>query len=151
MLKRFQIFLGPRRFRAFLVLLASTGLASLALNAIANWSDAVTALQTLLLLVFLAGATYLIMSRLPSEERKRWLAVILPSVLAIVIGSLIAPQLAGMFVGGGHRLDRSRDIHFQKYRRASQLQDCRQGNAQRRLRIRYRGDYHADQARAQAR
>lgn len=101
MLKRFQIFLGPRRFRAFLVLLAITGLASLALNAIANWSDAATALQTLLLLVFLAGATYLIMSRLPSEERKRWLAVILPSVLVIVIGSLIAPQLAGMFVGAG--------------------------------------------------
>ncbi len=101
MLKRLQIFLGPRQFRSFVVLLAITGLASLALNAIANWSDVATALQTLLLLVFLAGATYLIMSRLTAEERKRWLAVILPSILVMTIGSLVVPQLAGIFAGAG--------------------------------------------------
>lgn len=99
--KRMQIFLGPRNFRAFIALLAVTGLASVALNVVADASDAATALQTLLLLTFLVGAAYLVMSRLPTEERKRWLAVILPSILVMGIGSLVLPQASGLFVGAG--------------------------------------------------
>ena len=101
MLKRMKIFLGPRNFRAFVALFAITGLASLALNAVADVSDSVANLQTLLLLIFVIGAAYLVMSRLPAEERKRWLAVILPSVMVMGIGSLAMPQLAGLFVGAG--------------------------------------------------
>lgn len=101
MLKRMQIFLGPRNFRALVSLLAITGLASLALNVVAEASEIVPALQTLLLLVFIVGAAYLVMSRLPSEERKRWLAVILPSILVMGIGSLALPHAAGLFVGAG--------------------------------------------------
>lgn len=101
MIKRLRIFLGPRRFRALFALLAATGFASLALNALGRGSELATALQSLLLVVFLLGASYLILSRLPAEERLRWLAIIVPSVLAIVIGSLMLPHLTGLFVGAG--------------------------------------------------
>ncbi|MYD08434.1 MAG: tetratricopeptide repeat protein [Chloroflexi bacterium] len=101
MLKRMQIFLGPRNFRAFVALLAITGLASLALNVLADSSSRIPALQTLLLLVFIVGAAGLVLARLPSEERKRWLAVILPSLLVMAVGSLAAPHVAGVFLGAG--------------------------------------------------
>ena len=101
MLKRFEIFLGPHRFRAFIALLALTGFGSLMLNAVSGSSEIVTALQTLLLLVFVAGAMYLIMSRLPGEEQKRWLAVILPSILVMLIGSVAMPAFTGAFFGAG--------------------------------------------------
>ena len=101
MLKRLQIFLGPRNFRLLLGLLAVTGLASLALTVVGGDQEWATALQTLLLLVFLFGAAGLILSRLPGEERKRWLGVALPALLAMLIGALVAPQLSGLFVGAG--------------------------------------------------
>ena len=59
MVKRFQIFLGPRRFKIFIALLATTGLASLALNALVEQVAWITALQTALLVVFLLGAAVL--------------------------------------------------------------------------------------------
>ncbi|MCY3977661.1 MAG: hypothetical protein OXG23_06145 [Chloroflexi bacterium] len=101
MIKRLQIFFGPRRFRAFVALLATTGFASLALYALGQGSQTATALQTLLMLSFLLGASVLILGRLPAEERLRWLAIIVPSVLGIVIGSLLFPHLTGLFVGAG--------------------------------------------------
>ncbi len=101
MIKRFRIFLGPRRFRAFIALLVITGLASLALNVIGTRSPLVTAAQTGLLIIFLLGASLMVLGRLPVEERLRWLAIIVPSVLGIVIGSLALPQLSGIFLGAG--------------------------------------------------
>lgn len=101
MIKRLQIFFGPRRFRAFVALLATTGFANLALYALGQGSQTATALQTLLMLVFLLGASVLILGRLPAEERLRWLAIIAPSVLGIVIGSVVLPHLTGLFVGAG--------------------------------------------------
>ena len=101
MIKRLQIFFGPCRFRAFVALLATTGFASLALYALGQGSQTATALQTLLMLSFLLGASVLILGRLPAEERLRWLAIIVPSVLGIVIGSLLLPHLTGLFVGAG--------------------------------------------------
>ena len=101
MIKRLQIFFGPRRFRAFVALLATTGFASLALYTLGQGSQTATALQTLLLLIFLLGASVLILGRLPAEERLRWLAIIAPSVLGIVIGSIVLPHLTGLFVGAG--------------------------------------------------
>ena len=101
MIKRFRIFLGPRRFRAFIALLVITGLASLALNVFGTRSPLVTAAQTGLLIIFLLGASLMVLGRLPVEERLRWLAIIVPSVLGIVIGSLALPQLSGIFLGAG--------------------------------------------------
>lgn len=101
MIQRIQIFLGPQRFRALIALLSVTGLLSLVLSAVSGYDRLITALQTLLLLVFIVGSTYLILGRLPEEERKRWLALITPSILAIIIGGLVAPQWTGLFIGAG--------------------------------------------------
>lgn len=101
MIKRFQIFLGPRRFKIFIALLATTGLASLALNVLVEQAAWITTLQTALLVAFLLGAAVLVLGRLPSEERRRWLAVIAPAVLAIILGSLAFPQWTGLFLGAG--------------------------------------------------
>ena len=144
MLKRFEIFLGPRRFRAFVALLAITGLFSLALNAVPDKTGAVTALQTLLLLVFVAGAMYLVLSRLPGEERKRWLAVILPSTLVMVVGSLAVPALAGAFIGAGLGWIIAGIFIFRNIRGPQELQGGGQGHAQRQLHGCDRGDINAD-------
>ena len=101
MITRLQIFFGPRRFRVFVALLATTGLASLVLSALGSGSALATALQSVLLLVFALGASVLILGRLPAEERLRWLAIIVPSVLGIIIGSILLPHLTGLFVGAG--------------------------------------------------
>ncbi len=101
MIKRLQIFLGPRRFRALLALLGATGLASLALSVLGEASPLATAAQSLLLVAFLLGSLILFLGRLPREERLRWLAIILPSALAIVIGSVALPHLTGLFLGAG--------------------------------------------------
>ncbi|MCY4021614.1 MAG: tetratricopeptide repeat protein [Chloroflexi bacterium] len=101
MVRRFRIFLGPARFKALFVLLGVTGIASLLLNIVADRLYWATTAQTLLLIVFLAGASYLILGRLPREERLRWLAVIVPATLAIVIASAVLPHLTGLFVGAG--------------------------------------------------
>ena len=101
MLKRLRIFLGPARFKALFLLLGITGIASLLLTIVADRLDWATAAQSLLLAVFLAGAAYLFLSRLTREERIRWLAVILPAVLAIVIAAAILPHLTGLFLGAG--------------------------------------------------
>ena len=101
MIKRFRIFLGPRRFKLLMAWLAATGLASLMLNALVGQAAWAVALQTALLIAFLLGAAVLILGRLPGEERKRWLAVIIPAALAIILGSLAQPQLTGLFLGAG--------------------------------------------------
>ena len=101
MFKRFQIFLGPRNFKLFIALFAITGLGSLVLNAIIDQYDWVSPVQTLIVLAFVIGAGYLILSRLPVEERKRWLGIITPAVIAILMGSTFFPEITGLFVGAG--------------------------------------------------
>ncbi|MCY4539911.1 MAG: tetratricopeptide repeat protein [Chloroflexi bacterium] len=101
MVRRFRIFLGPARFKAFFLLLGVTGIASLLLNIVADRFPWATAAQSLLLAVFLAGASYLILGRLTRAERLRWLAVIVPAALAMAIASTILPHLTGLFVGAG--------------------------------------------------
>ena len=101
MFKRFQIFLGPRNFKIFVALFAVTGLGSLILNAIVDQYTWVSPAQTLMVLAFVFAAGYLILSRLPVEERKRWLGVITPAVIAILMGSTFFPEITGLFVGAG--------------------------------------------------
>ena len=57
--------------------------------------------QTLLFVAFVLGAAYLVLGRLPLDERKRWLAIIAPSIIGIIVGSLVAPHLTGLFLGAG--------------------------------------------------
>ena len=100
-LRRFQLFLGPSRFRVFIALLGITGLLSLILNVAADENEVIPLIQLFLVLVFVVGATYLIGSRLSSDERKRWLAIIMPSVITIVLGGILRPDILGLFVGLG--------------------------------------------------
>ena len=101
MIRKLQIFFGPSRFRVFVALLAITGLTSLALNALGEESEQVLVAQTLLFVAFVLGAAYLILGRLPLDERKRWLAIIAPSIIGIIVGSLVAPHLSGLILGAG--------------------------------------------------
>jgi tetratricopeptide (TPR) repeat protein len=97
--RRIQLFLGPARLRALFLLLAGTGIISLLLNAIeADW---VRPVQTLLVVAFLIGAAVIIGGRLDTDERKRWLAILGPALLSIVLGVFFAPELRAPLVGAG--------------------------------------------------
>ncbi len=95
-----QIFLGPERSRALVLLLGITGLISLMLNAIVNDYDWVRPVQTLLALMFVAGAAVIIGSRMTPGERGRWTAILLPAVIALFIALVIAPQFSAVLIGG---------------------------------------------------
>ncbi|MFN8375996.1 MAG: tetratricopeptide repeat protein [Anaerolineae bacterium] len=97
MIKRFQNFLGPERSRALFLLLASTGLMSLILNAVsAEW---VRPVQTLLALAFVVGAAVIIIGRLPGEERGRWYAISAPAIGLVLIGLLLVPEYLLLTLG----------------------------------------------------
>ncbi len=91
MLKQFQLFLGPARIRALILLFGLTGLFSLILNAIeGEW---VTTAQTVLLILFVLGSAIIIAGRMHAEERLRWLAILAPVMGAIILGVFIIPDL----------------------------------------------------------
>ncbi len=97
--RRIQLFLGPARLRALFLLLAGTGIVSLVLNAVeADW---VRPVQTLLVIVFLIGAAIIIGGRLNADERKRWLAILGPALLSILLGLFFAPELRAPLIGAG--------------------------------------------------
>jgi predicted Zn-dependent protease len=100
MIKHLQLFLGPARVRALFILLAITGLASLVLNAIVNQYDWVRPAQSLLFLVFVIGAIIIIGGRMRPEERGRWIAIILPALIAMVMGLFFVPQYSAVLLGG---------------------------------------------------
>lgn len=94
MIDRFRLFLGPARVRAFLLLLGITGLFSLALSAAAPQPDWVPSAQTLLALIFFAGAAVIIGGRMTREERARWFSILGPAVGALVLALTVLPNLA---------------------------------------------------------
>lgn len=97
MLRDFQIFLGPARLRLLLLLLGLTGLLSLMLNAVdAPW---VTGVQTGLLLAFIVGMALIIGSRLGTEARKRWLAILAPVIGATILSLTVASDFALPLMG----------------------------------------------------
>jgi tetratricopeptide (TPR) repeat protein len=107
MMKRFNSLftaLGPRRLRALFLLLASTGLLSLILNALAAGAPANTAwipgAQTILALIFVVGAVGIVLSALSPYERGRWLGILAPSFGMVVLGLFFLPSLSGVLFGG---------------------------------------------------
>lgn len=97
MLTRFRIFLGPERFNLLLGLFIGTGLFSIVLLAVpAEWS---VTLQTLSLLVFFIGAAIIIGGRLDAEQRRTWLAVLVPGFGLVLLGNFFA-SLRALFWGG---------------------------------------------------
>lgn len=101
MIKQVQIFLGPSRTRIFVAWFALTGLLSLVLNVIVNDYTWVRPAQSLLVVVFLFGTLALFASRLRPEERTRWLAILLPAIIALFLALIIVPQWSAILIGGG--------------------------------------------------
>jgi len=100
MIKRIQLFLGPARVRALIILFAVTGLISLILNTVINQYEWVRLVQSLLVLVFIGGAAVIVGGRMRPEERGRYIAVLIPAVIAVFIALLIAPQYSAVLIGG---------------------------------------------------
>jgi tetratricopeptide (TPR) repeat protein len=99
MIKQIQLFLGPVRLRAIIILFAITGLLSLMLNTIVNQYDWVRPVQSILVLVFMLGAAIIVGGRMRPEERGRWIAIFTPSLIAVLIALLIAPQYGAILIG----------------------------------------------------
>lgn len=99
MIKRLQLFLGPEGARALFILLATTGLISLILNAIppADW---VRPVQSLMALIFMVGAAIIVWMRLDSFDRGRWLGLLAPAFGAVVLGVTVAPNFLLPLIGG---------------------------------------------------
>jgi tetratricopeptide (TPR) repeat protein len=93
MIIRLQLFLGPARFRAFILLLGITGMVSLILNVIVDQYIWVRPVQSLLVLIFLVGAIVLFAGRMTSEDRRRWLVIMSPAVGAVLLGLVFLPDL----------------------------------------------------------
>jgi tetratricopeptide (TPR) repeat protein len=94
MITRFRLFLGPARLRALFILIATTGLASLILNAVPKETPWVIPVQTALFLIALVGSAIIILGRMDANERGRWLAILLPAFGAVVLALTVLPQFA---------------------------------------------------------
>jgi tetratricopeptide (TPR) repeat protein len=99
MIKQVQLFLGPARVRAFILLLSITGLVSLILNTIVNQYDWVRTVQSLLALVFILGSVIIFGGRLNREEQMRWAAILGPAIGALLLAMFILPNLALPLLG----------------------------------------------------
>jgi tetratricopeptide (TPR) repeat protein len=102
MIGQFMRFLGPARARALFGVIAGTGLLSLILNVVES-NETIRFIQSLLLVIAVLGSAVIIGGRLDGETRARWLALLLPSVGAILLGVTLLPQfllpLAGAALG----------------------------------------------------
>src|SRR4051812_30288063 len=99
MIRRAQIFLGPSYSRLLVAWVAITGLLSLVLNVVVNQYTWVRPVQSIIVVVFLIGLVVIFFIRLSAEERGHWAAILLPALVAITIGLMLAPQLALLFMG----------------------------------------------------
>lgn len=99
MISRIQIFLGPTYSRVLVAWLAITGLVSLVLNVVVNQYTWVRPVQSLIVILFLLVVVAIFFIRLSAEERGHWAAVLVPPIIAVLIGLFLAPHLAILFVG----------------------------------------------------
>ncbi|HEX2621585.1 MAG TPA: tetratricopeptide repeat protein [Phototrophicaceae bacterium] len=99
MIKRLQLFLGPEGARALFLLLATTGLISLILNAVPK-SETVRLIQSLLVLIFVVGAAGIVWVRLDKFDRGRWLGLLAPAFGALLMGLTVLPEFFLPLAGG---------------------------------------------------
>lgn len=93
MINRILEFLGPTGARALFLWLAVTGLASLVLNVVVDQYDWVRPVQTLLALAAIVGTVIIAVLRLDPQERRRWIAILSPSLGALILAFTVLPQL----------------------------------------------------------
>jgi tetratricopeptide (TPR) repeat protein len=101
MIKRFFFFLGPNRTRALFLLLAGTGLGNLLMNVIIQDNPWARDIQTILVFVFLIGATVIILSALDPFERGRWIGIIAPVIGALLLAAFFFPNALPIVLGAG--------------------------------------------------
>jgi len=92
-IRRFIKWLGPQRAYMLFFLLGTTGLVSLMLNAVGQQFTWVRVVQSLLVLVFLVGASVIIGTRFPPEDRRELFIALAPALLALALGLLNRPLL----------------------------------------------------------
>lgn len=98
---QFLSWIGPVRARLLFFLLAVTGLVSLILNSVNVRQNAwVPAVQSGSLIVFLIGAALVIGTRLPNDQRLRAAVIVVPSIIAFSLATLL-PNLWLLFVPFG--------------------------------------------------
>lgn len=100
MIDRLRLFLGPARLRLLFLLIASTGLASLMLNAFAPQDETVRAVQLGLALVAIIGTGVIVLGRLDPVDRGRWLAIFAPALGLVILGVVALPQYGLALFGG---------------------------------------------------
>ncbi len=86
--------LGPQRAQLFFLLLAITGLISLILNAVGQAQAWVRVVQSFLLIAFMVGATVIIVTRFPPQDRRQLRIALTPALLAISLGLLFTNYIA---------------------------------------------------------
>lgn len=100
MIDRMRLFLGPARLRALFLLIAITGLASLILNAVGANDETIRAVQLGLALVAVVGSAVIVLGRMQSEDRARWVATLAPAFGLLLFGLFVVPQYGLALVGG---------------------------------------------------
>ncbi|MBX3063832.1 MAG: tetratricopeptide repeat protein [Anaerolineae bacterium] len=96
-IRRFINWLGPARSQAIFLLLAITGLVSLILNAVGQQYEGVRFVQSLLLVIFLAGTAAIVILRFPAPDRSTILLIIGPALIAVSL-ALLLPNVALFFL-----------------------------------------------------
>lgn len=99
MFKRFSDTMGEGRMQALFIIIGTTGLLSLLLNAVkaAEW---VQPAQNLLAAVGIFGVLFVILSALGPADRGRWIALGVPAAGAVALGLTVLPQYLLPLVGG---------------------------------------------------
>ena len=92
--------LGPGRAQAFFLLLAITGLISLILNAITPTQYWVRPVQSFMVIAFLIGAAFIVLSRFPAQDRRQLRIAVTPAILAVSLGVLF-PTYMPLFAPAG--------------------------------------------------
>jgi tetratricopeptide (TPR) repeat protein len=101
LINQFLKWIGLVRARLLFFLLAVTGLISLLLNSLdARENTWVQPAQTAMVLVFLLGTAAILFSRIPAQERRRALIILVPALIAFVLAALF-PAFWLLFVPFG--------------------------------------------------
>lgn len=99
MIKQIQLFLGPARVRVLILLLGVTGLVSLVLRAFDDGTGWAVTGQSLMVVVFVAGAVIIIGGRLTPFERGRWAGILAPALGLVILGLTVLVQLQLVLFG----------------------------------------------------
>ncbi|MGJ3239942.1 MAG: tetratricopeptide repeat protein [Anaerolineae bacterium] len=97
MIRNFRVWLGETRWWALIGMLIVTGLASFILQIMAIENSLV--IQNALAAAFLVSVMATVGSRMDSQQRTRWAAILLPSFGLVILGVVFLPQYWVILLG----------------------------------------------------